>query len=47
MRSLRNLLRQRLFLVIVRTMLKNRVHALVDRHHLATDQFSDLFGKRG
>lgn len=46
-RALRNLLRQRLFLVVVRTMLKNRIHDLVDRHHLATDQFSDLFGQRG
>jgi len=46
-RALRNLLRQRLYLVMVRTMTKNRIHALVDRHHLPTDQFSDLFGRRG
>jgi len=46
-RALRNLLRQRLFLVVLRTRLKNRIHALVDRHHLPTDQLSDLFGRRG
>jgi len=46
-RALKNLLRQRIFLVGLRTMLKNRIHALVDRHHLPTQQFSDLFGKRG
>lgn len=46
-RALKNLVRQRIFLVVLRTMLKNRIHALADRHHLATAQFSDLFGKRG
>lgn len=46
-RALKSLLRQRLFLVVLRTQVKNRIHALVDRHHLPTRQFSDLFGKRG
>nr|BAL59833.1 transposase protein [Candidatus Acetothermum autotrophicum] len=46
-RALKNLLRPRIFLVMLRTMLKNRIHDLVDRHHLPTEQFSDLFGVRG
>ena len=46
-RALKNLLRQRIFLVMLRTMLKNRIHALADRHHLETEKFSDLFGKGG
>lgn len=46
-RALKNLLRQRIFLVVVRTMLKNRIHALADRHHLPTEKFSDLFGVKG
>src|SRR5438093_9270758 len=41
-------LRQRLFWVRLRTRLRNRVHALVDRQHgLARPQVSDLFGVRG
>lgn len=46
-RALKNLLRQRIFLVVLRTMLKNRIHDLADRHHLETGRFSDLFGKGG
>lgn len=46
-RALKSLLRQRIFLVVLRTMLKNRIHDLADRHHLETAQFSDLFGRRG
>jgi transposase len=46
-RALKNLLRQRLFLVVLRTMVKNRIHDLADRQHLASEQFSDLFGKKG
>ncbi len=46
-RALKNLLRQRLFLVVLRTAVKNRIHALADRHHLETKKFSDLFGKKG
>jgi len=46
-RALKNLLRQRIFLVVLRTMVKNRIHALADRYHWPTEGFSDLFGKRG
>jgi transposase len=46
-RRLRDLVRQRLFLVRLRTMLKNRIHALLARHHVALPAVSDLFGKRG
>jgi transposase len=46
-RQLRELVRQRLFLVRLRTMLKNRIHALVARHHVALPAVSDLFGQRG
>jgi transposase len=46
-RALKNLLRQRLFFVVLRTMVKNRIHDLADRQHLATDPFSDLFGAKG
>jgi len=46
-RAIKQVLRQRIFLVESRTQLKNRIHDLVDRHHLATEQFSDLFGAGG
>lgn len=46
-RQLKNILRQRLFLVRVRTMVKNRIHALLDRNHVAPPSFSDLFGRAG
>lgn len=46
-RRLKELLRQRIFLVTVRTMVKNRIHNLCDRNHLGTERFSDLFGKLG
>lgn len=46
-RQLKSLLRQRIFLVVLRTMIKNRIHDLVDRHHLQTEEFSDLFGRGG
>lgn len=46
-RRLREVVRQRLFLVRLQTMIKNRVHALVDRYHVALPAVSDLFGKGG
>jgi len=46
-RQLREVVRQRMFLVRVRTMVKNRIHALLDRHHVPAPAVSDLFGKRG
>src|SRR5262245_7041312 len=44
------ILRQRMFLVRVRTMVKNRIHVLIDRQLDVRDvgaQFSDLFGAAG
>ena len=46
-RQLREAVRQRLFLVRVRTMLKNRIHALLDRYHITPPPASDMFGKKG
>lgn len=46
-RQLREAVRQRLFLVRLRTMVKNRIHALLDRHHVPLPPVSDLFGKAG
>jgi transposase len=46
----RRQLRQRMFLVRLRTMLKNRIHILIDRHpelSAKAQGFSDLFGKAG
>lgn len=46
-RRLREVVRQRLFLVRLRTMVKNRIHTLLDCHHVSLPAVSDLFGKRG
>jgi len=47
-RARKNLLRQRLSWARLRTMIRNRVHALVDRqHNLPLPQCSDLFGVQG
>ena len=47
-RRRKDLLRQRLYWSRLRTRLRNRVHALVDRQHdLALPQCSDLFGRKG
>lgn len=49
-RGTRQLLRQRLFVVRLRTMVKNRIHVLIDRQRGLRDtarQFSDLFGRAG
>lgn len=48
-RIVKNLLRHRMFLVVVRTMVKNRIHALIDRFPvLRTDWPQDaLFGAPG
>ena len=49
-REQRRRLRQRMFLVRVSTMVKNRIHTLVDRHPELSRQaegWSDLFGKAG
>ncbi len=45
------LLRQRMFFVKVRTMVKNRIHGIIDRQpeeiRFSKPQVSDLFGKKG
>ena len=46
-RSQKDLLRQRLWLVSVRTMVKNRIHHILDRNHIAVSFHSDMFGKGG
>jgi transposase len=47
-RRRKNLLRQRLYWSRLRTRLRNRVHALVDRQHdISLPQCSDLFGRKG
>jgi len=46
-RAQKNLLRQRFWLVKLQTMLKNRIHALVDRNHVRPPEKTDLFGSHG
>ena len=46
-RRLREVVRQRVFLVRMRTMVKNRIQALLARHHVPLPAVSDIFGKRG
>jgi transposase len=47
-RCRKNVLRQRVFWVRQRTMIRNRVHILVDRQRgVGVPQLRDLFGKRG
>ncbi len=46
LRELRNLLRHRASIVKIRTMVKNNVHALVDKYGYR-HEFSDLFGRGG
>ena len=46
-RAQKNLLRQRIWLVKLQTMLKNRIHNLIDRNHYRPPERTDLFGKHG
>jgi transposase len=46
-RAKKQVLRQRMFLVRVRTMVKNRVRALLCQHGVQPPAVSDLFGKKG
>jgi transposase len=46
-RAQKNLLRQRLWLIGLRTMTKNRIHHILDRNHVAIPACSDIFGKAG
>ena len=46
-RSHKEMIRQRVFLVRMRTRLKNRIHVLLDRLHISLPSVTDIFGKRG
>lgn len=46
-RSYKEMIRQRIFLVRMRTRLKNRIHVLLDRLHIPLPSVTDIFGKRG
>ncbi len=46
-RDQKNLLRQRTWLVKLQTMLKNRIHIIIDRNHHKPPERTDLFGKHG
>lgn len=46
-RSYKEMVRQRVFLVRMRTRLKNRIHVLLDRLHVPLPSVTDIFGKRG
>jgi len=46
-RSQKNLLRQRLWLVELKTRIKNRIHNIMDRNHVKPPPVADLFGKVG
>jgi transposase len=46
-RAQKNLLRQRLWLVGLRTMVKNRIHHIIDRNHVILSPCSDIFGTAG
>lgn len=46
-RSFKEMVRQRVFLVRMRTRLKNRIHVLLDRRHIPLPSVTDIFGKKG
>lgn len=46
-RAIKRVLRQRMFLVRVQTMVKNRIHALLSQYPVEYPDVSDLFGKAG
>ena len=46
-RSFKEMIRQRIFLVRMRTRLKNRIHVLLDRLHIPLPSVTDIFGKTG
>lgn len=46
-RRLRDVVRQRLFLVRLRTMVKNRIHSLLEKYRVALPAVADAFGKIG
>jgi len=46
-RQQKDILRQRSWLVKLRTMVKNRIHQIIERNHVQLPGFSDLFGRGG
>lgn len=46
-RSYKEMIRQRVSLVRMRTRLKNRIHVLLDRLHIPLPSVTDIFGRRG
>ena len=46
LREIRALIRHRVAIVKIRTMVKNQIHAIVDRHGFSCS-YSDMFGKDG
>ena len=49
-RGKKNILRQRLFLVKIQTMIKNRIHNLLNRNHVLSEElkaYGDLYDKQG
>ncbi len=46
-RAVKRVLRQRMFLVRLQTMLKNRIHALLSQHSVVLPEATDLYGKVG
>ena len=46
-RSFKEMIRQRVFLVRMRTRLKNRIHVLLDRRHVPPPPVTEMFGKGG
>ena len=46
-RAIKRVLRQRMFFVRIRTMLKNRIKALLAQHSVDIPEVSDLYGKKG
>ena len=46
-RAAKRVLRQRMFFVRMKTMVKNRIQALLSQHAMALPDVSDLFGKAG
>jgi len=46
-RAVKRVLRQRMFLVRVQTMFKNRIHATVSQHDVKKPEVTDLFGAKG
>ena len=46
-RRQRNILRQRSWLVRLKTMVKNKIHSILSRNHIQTPDITDIFGKCG